>query len=245
MVVLGIDAHKRSHTVVAVNEVGRQLAAWTVPADDGGHLQLLVKVRSAFPGARTWAVEDCRHVTGRLERALLGAGETIVRVPPKMMAVQRRVDRRRGKSDPIDALAVARAALAHPDLPVAVLDEHSQEVKRLVDHRESLVRRRTAVINQLRWHLHALDPALEAGAGDLTTPTHLNRLADKLARIPTSVSVQLARDLLGEIRSLNRRIKPLTADIDTRAARQAPGLLAIPGCGGLTAAKILAETGGR
>jgi transposase len=66
-----------------------------------------------------------------------------------------------GKSDPIDAEAVALAALRHPDLPVAELDGPTREVELLVDHRRDLVGQRTRVANRLRWHLHELDPALE------------------------------------------------------------------------------------
>jgi hypothetical protein len=60
---------------------------------------------------RVWAIEDCRHVSGRLERCLIGQGERLVRVPPKLMGQSRRGERRPGKSDDIDAVAVARAAL--------------------------------------------------------------------------------------------------------------------------------------
>ena len=66
---------------------------------------------------RIWAIEDCRHLSRRLERDLIAAGERVVRVPPKLMAHARGSARSYGKSDPIDALDVARAALREPDLP--------------------------------------------------------------------------------------------------------------------------------
>ena len=102
--------------------------------------------------------EDCRHVTGRLERDLLAAGERVMRVPPRLMAGARQAVRAMGKSDPIDALAVARAALREPDLPTAGHDQASWEVRLLVDHREHLVAERTRTINRLRWHLHNSTP---------------------------------------------------------------------------------------
>ncbi len=120
MHVVGVDAHKHSHTAVVVNEVGAQLGALTVKADLDGHLQLVAWARS-FGQAR-WALEDCRNMTRRLESDLLGAGEEVLRVPPKLMAHARDAARTYGKSDPIDALAVARAALREPNLPVACLD---------------------------------------------------------------------------------------------------------------------------
>jgi transposase len=58
-------------------------------------------------GEHTWVIEDCRHVSRPFEH-----GETVVRLPPRLMADARRGVRERGKSDPIDALTVARAAIA-------------------------------------------------------------------------------------------------------------------------------------
>jgi transposase len=75
-----------------------------------------------------------------------------------MMAAGRKSRRNYGKFDPIDALAVARAALQEPDLPVAHLGGPAREVRLLLDHREDLVAERTRIINRLRWYLHELDP---------------------------------------------------------------------------------------
>jgi Transposase len=80
MVVLGIDAHERSHTVIAVDEHGRELGERTVGTTTADHLDLLVWA-SRFDAERRWAVEDCRHLSRRLERDLLGAGQQVARVP--------------------------------------------------------------------------------------------------------------------------------------------------------------------
>lgn len=169
MVVLGIDVHKGTHTAVAVDEVGRKLGEKTVRATDAGHRQLLRWVlRQWCEAAVTFAVEDCRHVSTRLERALLAAGQPVVRVPPKLMAGARSSARTWGKSDPIDALAIARAALREPNLPIATHDRVSREIKLLVDHREDLVNTRTQQQNRLRWHLHELDPELDRPLGGWT-----------------------------------------------------------------------------
>jgi transposase len=161
MVLLGVDPHKDTHTVVAVDQAGRQLDQRTVAARTLGHVELIGWARRRWPKQRTWPVEDCRHVTGRLERDLLAAGERVVPVPPRLMAGARQAVRTQGKSDPIDALAVARAALREPTLPAAQHEQTSWEVKLLVDHREHLVAERTRTINRLPWHLHQLDPDLE------------------------------------------------------------------------------------
>jgi transposase len=93
-----------------------------------------------------------------------------VRVPPRLMAGARQAVRALGKSDPIDALAVARAALREPDLPTAGHDQASWEVKLLVDHREHRIAERTRTINRLGWHLHQLDPDLEHATRRLLGP---------------------------------------------------------------------------
>jgi transposase len=128
MMVIGIDAHKRSHTAVMVDENGRERSTKTVGTTTQDHLRLL-KSAALLDDTRLWAIEDCRHLTRRLERDLIAAGESVVRVPPKLMAHVRDSARTFGKSDPIDALAVARAALREPGLPVARLDGMERELR--------------------------------------------------------------------------------------------------------------------
>ena len=79
MIVIGVDVHKHSLAAVAVDEVGRTLADHAGPVGE----QVLAWVRSV-DGERLWSLEDCRHVTRTLEQALVGAGERLVRVPPRL-----------------------------------------------------------------------------------------------------------------------------------------------------------------
>jgi transposase len=186
-------------------------------------------------------VKDGRHLSRRLEADLLAAGEELVRVPPKMMAHARDAARTYGKSDPIDALAVARAALREPGLPVARLGGPSRELQLLVDHREDLVRQRTAHINRLRWHLHELDPSWDPAPRSLVRFKHLDALAGRLAAIDGMVA-RIARDLVARVRELTAQANALQREIEAMTKLLAPALLEIPGVAELTAAKILAET---
>jgi transposase len=238
---VGIDVHKDTHTAVMVDELGREQAQRTVRATDAGHRALVAWARSQN-SQLMWAVEDCRHVSTRLERALLAAGQRVVRVPPKLMAGARHSARTRGKSDPIDALAIARAALRETDLPVAEHDQASRELKLLVDRREDLVAERTRMINRLRWHLHELDPELDVPARSLDQPRRLDRLAAHLTEAHTGLVAQLAGELVGDIAERSTRIRALEREITTRTRQVAPRLLELPGCGALTAAKIVGET---
>lgn len=240
MVTLGIDAHKRSHTVVAVDDVGRKLGELTVAANEQGLIRLLDWARTRY-GQPRWAVEDCRPVTVGLERALLSAGVAVTRVPPHLTVTHRRAARTRGKSDPIDALAIARAVLANPDLPTARLDNDLHDLQLLLAHRTHLVAERTRMINRLRWALHALNPDL-APRGSLYQPANLRKITGWLATQPVTVATTLAGELAATIAAATDRITSLERDITRHVTPRAHRLLTLPGCGPLTAAKILTET---
>ncbi len=147
MITIGGDSHKRTHTFVAIDDLGRQIAERTVAATSDGHLAALDWARQ-WP-ERRWALKDCRQVTRRLEGDLLRGGEHVLRVPTQLMAGARRSAREPGKSDPIDAMSVARAALREPGLPQARLDGRERHLKLLVDHREDLVGERTRIQSRL------------------------------------------------------------------------------------------------
>ena len=240
MVVIGVDSHKRTYTVVAVDSNGRQLAERTVATTQEGHLELLSWSRRF--SERTWALEDCRHLTRRLEADLLKAGEAVLRVPPKLMAGARRSAREPGKSDPIDALAVARAALREPNLPPARLDGIERELRLLVDYRDILIAERTRHQSRLRWFLVELAIS-EPAARTLARPDVLADLDRQLAVRP-EMSARIGRALLARIRELTTAINALGTEIRDRTAVVAPTLLELHGCGYLTAAKLVAETAG-
>jgi transposase len=209
-----------------------------------GDGRVLLEWAASLSEERLWALEDCRQLSRQLERTLQVAGERLVRVPPKLMAPSRRAGRVRGKSDPIDALAVARAALREPRLDhPRPGEERLRELKLLVDHRDDLVDERRRAQQRLRWHLHELDPTLVVPSGALDRAVWLDRLARRLARNEQKVLVRIARELVGRCRSPTRTILALDRELQQRASETAPGLLALPGCGALSAAKLLGEIG--
>lgn len=246
MIVIGADTHKASHTLAAVEAAtGRVRATQTARSRTEGHEELLIWGRALDP-ERVWAIEDCRHVSGRLERFLTGHGERVVRIAPKLMAGARRSQRERGKSDPIDAEAIARAAIREgiETLPAAHLDEEAMEIKLLLDHREDLVAERTRIQNRLRWHLHEFWPDFEVPAGALDRTVWLERLSRRLRGQGHGARVRVVREQLRRLRELARQTQTLERELRGLVERKAARLTALPGCGTLTAAKLIAETAG-
>jgi transposase len=243
MIVIGADVHKRKHTFVAVDEVGRRLGEKTVTATTAGHIAALMWAREQFGTDLKWGIEDCRNLSARLERDLLCADQQVVRVPTKLMAAVRKSARTRGKSDPIDAEAVARAVLREPELPIATHDETSRELKLLTDRRDVLVAGRTAAINRLRWHVHELDPERGPAPRALRSVKSQQVLQDWL-NTQSGLVAELARAELADIVRLTSEINALEKRLSDTAEAVAPALLTIDGCAQLSAAKIVGEAAG-
>jgi transposase len=246
MIVLGADTHKRSHTVAAVAAAtGELLDEQTVQVGRRGFGALLRWARN-LDGDRVWALEDCRHVSGSLERFLIGRGERVLRIPTHLTAKARRGARQRGKSDPIDALSVARAALQEglESFPTAHLDGPELDLRLLVDHRERLVRHRVELNSTLLWHLHDLWPELRLPGGALFSNKWTTRIGRRLARHQQSMRVRIARDELRRLRELTLVINRLEREITEVVQQLAPQLLTEPGFGPLIAAKLVGEIAG-
>ena len=246
MIVLGADTHKRSHTVAAVAAgTGELLGEQTVAVGRRGFDALLQWARG-LDEDRVWALEDCRHVSGSLERFVIERGERVLRIPTQLTANARKSARQRGKSDPIDALNVARAALQEglDAFPAAHLDGPELDLRLLVDHRERLVRHRVELNSTLLWHLHDLWPELELPGGALFSKKWSTRIARRLARAEPTMRVRAARDELRRLRELTGAINQLEREITVLVGQIAPQLLAEPGFGPLTAAKLVGEIAG-
>ena len=245
MMVIGVDPHKGSHTAAAADELGREKGRKTVPARRDGHRDLIAWGRALAPAGRRWAVEDVRHVASGLVRELLAAGEEVVFVPTRMMAAARSGGRERGKSDPVDALANARAALREQEfLPPARLPAAVLEVRRLADHRDDLVAQRTRDVNRLRWLVHDLDPALAPPPRALTrTAGAARQLGTGLLALPASAGRRVALSLLAAVTAATAEVAQLEADLTALLSELCPQLLAVCGIGVVTAARLLGEAG--
>jgi transposase len=209
MVVLGIDAHKRTHTVVAVDETGRKLGERTLGTTTGDRLAMLTWAERFGP-QRRWAVEDCRHLSRRLERDLLSAANawcacrrsswhTLVTVLAATASPTR--------STPSPSRGPRCASRTCPR-PASMA--RSARVRLLASHRDDLVAERTRIINRLRWHLHELDPSWQPAARTLWRPKNLNAITEHLNDLDGLVA-RLARVLVERCRDLTAQSSSSTA----------------------------------
>jgi transposase len=149
------------------------------------------------------------------------------------MGASRRGEREPGKSDQIDARAIARAVVREgiERFPVAFLDEQAVEIRLLCDHREILVAERTRLINRLRWNLVVLDPELEAKipSRKLDYPGQLQRITRRLRTMPQTARVRVAREQVKRIAVLTREAEALKRELRDLIRAHRPELLAETG----------------
>ncbi len=172
----------------------------------------------------------------------------MIRVPPALTGESRKASRVLGKSDPIDATAIALAAIREgvDRLPVAFLDEQAHEIRVLCDYRDQLMNERTRLINRLRWHLVRIAPELEAqrGPAALKGPRIRARLARQLGQLPASPQLRVAKALLRRINEISREQRELFAELTALLQAHTPQLLEQAAVGTVTAAVIVGHTAG-
>jgi len=116
----------------------------------------------------------------------------------------------------------------------------------LADHRSDLVGERTRIQNRLRWHLLELCGELEQTLlrGALNKPRHIDRVDQRLRRLPPSARTRVAREQITHLRVLNRQIGAIGGELLELVAKHRPQLLNEAGCGPLTAAILIGRTAG-
>jgi transposase len=239
MVAIGIDTHKATLAACQVDELGAALAEQTFDNDPAGHRAFL-DWATRMGHQTVIGIEGSASFGAPLARFLVASGWTVREVPPQLSKRERTRTRRAGKSDPGDALAIARVTLRETDLPPVRLVDRTLELQLLVEAREDLVTEQTRVRNRLHADLRTLLPGYGAVAANLIAARH-QRTAGRLLRPLVGVQADLARARLLRVRRLVGEISELTAQITERVAGHP--LLGLPGAGVLVTAKLIGETG--
>ena len=202
MFIIGIDPHKKSHTAVAVDCCEAVVDTIRVEADRDQRSRLLEWATRFEP--RTWAVEGATGRGAMLAQQLVGAGEHVVDVPPKLSARVRLLERGRiDKTDPNDAHSAAIVAWRTPALNIVTAnDEHCVVLRLLADRDHQITAQRTRSICRLHALLCVL---IEGGTGrSLTVARAAVLLASVHADGPiTTERLVTARQLLDEVRALD------------------------------------------
>ena len=239
MAAIGIDTHKRTLAACAVDEVGSVIDEQVFDCDPTGFVELAAWAGGVAPEGRI-GIEGSASYGAPVAHHLIAAGFVVREVPPQLSRRERGRGRRPGKSDPGDALAIARVTLREPDLPPVRLEDRSTELGLLADARDDLVHAQTQARNRLHAHLVILMPGYGRTVAQLVSGRQLAAIERALDG-QAGVRAELARALLAEIRDLGRRAAELERSMTALVASHP--LLALPGVGVLTAARLVAEAG--
>lgn len=244
MVTIGIDAHKRSLAVCLVDELGRELAAREFANEPRAHRTLHAWVSKRAAGERRFGVESTGWIGRGIACFLLAKGETVVDVRGTLTDRQRQRQRLRGdgKSDPRDALAIARLTAREPQLPPVRADSPARDLKLICDYRAQLLAERTRVANRLHVDLVSLRPGYERTLPRLDSPPRVEA-AERLLAKERGVQGGLARRRIDALRRLDREIRQLEREIAQSVQASGSGLPRLVGLSCLSAARIIGEVG--
>jgi transposase len=241
-VVGGVDTHADLHVAAALDSTGRLLGTESFTADPAGHRRLLAWLR-AFGSVEVVGVEGTGSYGAGLTRHLLAEGVRVVEADRH----SRRVRRRRGKSDTVDAEEAARAALSGEARAVPKARDGDVEcIRALRVVRRSAMKSRVQAIHQMRMLLVSAPDDVRERLRSL----RFGELVRRCARLrvgevtgPSTATRLALRELALRVQALDAQIARLDAEIAPLVARAAPSLLALPGVGPDTAAALLVAAG--
>ena len=242
-VLIGVDPHKASLAVAAVDEAtGELLERASFPQNRAG-LSSLERWARRF-AERRWAVENAgglgRHLAGRLA----GSGESVVDVPPKLSARVRVLSTGNArKNDGVDALAIALAASRNERLAAVDPEVGSEALRLLSERREDLVAERTRALNRLHGLLRDLVPGGVAGKLSADRAARILRGIRPKEGASARLRRQLASEVLRDVRTLNRKIADLNERIEAEVQASGTTLTQIFGVGPILAATIIGAVG--
>ena len=239
-VLIGVDPHKHSHTAVALDAGDNVLGELRVDAN-ADQVRRLLSFATTWPH-RTWAVENANGLGRLLSRQLVEAGETVVDVPAKLSARVRTLSGAGHKTDAHDARSTAVAGRHARALRPVAADDDTVLLGILLERRWQLVSQRQKTLCRIHDQLIALLPGgARKGLSATKTAQLLRSLrpTDDVSRLRRDI----VRDLLGELRTTDRKIKAVNAQLDAALDRYGTTLTDIVGIGPVGAATIIAVVG--
>ena len=158
MITVGVDAHKRMHVAVGVDEAGREIGRWEGRNSSSGWRELSSWAQS-IGDDRQFGIEGAWGYGRGLAQLLVGTGEVVYEVSARWTASQRRSARRPGKTDNLDALAVAQLVRQEaPRLPRVSAEDETALLDLLTSERQAVLAESIRLRNQIHALLVQLDP---------------------------------------------------------------------------------------
>src|ERR671921_1038808 len=242
-VLIGVDPHKASVAVAAIDEATGELLERAAFRQDRTGLRSLESWAKRFP-ERRWAVENAgglgRHLAGRLA----ASGESVVDVPPKLSARVRVLSSGNArKNDGVDALATALAASRNERLAQVDPEVGSEVLRLLSERREDLVAERTRALNRLHALLRDLVPGGVARMLSAERAARILRSIRPKGGASARLRRRLASEVLRDVRTLDRKIADLERRIEAEVEASGTTLTEIYGIGPILAARIIGTVG--
>ena len=237
---IGIDSHKSTLAAAAVDELGRVLSIEELGNDPRGHRDLATWAHTLEHEVRI-GIECSGSYGNALARELVGAGFDVYEVPANLAHREAR-RQGRGKSDTIDAVAIARVVARDDRLPRPRIDQAYEDLKLLSDHLDQLKRLKTQLTNRIHKELTVACPGYEKRIGSLGAERHRKGVMT-LLRGDSSVRADLIRRNVKELRRIDAEIKELKVSLKAAVAATGTSLTAEVGVGAGIAAKLLGEVG--
>jgi transposase len=217
MITLGVDAHKKIHVAVAIDEAGQELDRWRGENSPEGWTSLR-DWAVALGGERHWGIEGAWNYGRGLAQSLVAVGELVYEVNPRWTAEGRKRARRPGKTDRLDARAVALFVRQEaPDLPRVAADDVTAILDLLTTQREAALVESTRLRNQIHALLLQIDPQYKDHLPNLETQAALAALETYVATNDSPLQehrAAIVRQLAGRLRLAFKQAADLKGQIE-------------------------------
>lgn len=228
----GVDTHKDTHTLALVDPLGRVIGTWEFPTGEEGYRQL---ERAIGDSSVPVGVEGTGSYGAGLTRHLRERGYVVREViRPK------REQRRRGKSDPIDAIAAARNVAAEVGAEPKEFEGAADDVRWLMSVREQLVRHMTAIVNGVKAMLVKAPDAVRRAYEGMGVEAMMKKLAASRPKDACRRSLKMMAERWVEA---NEQAESLKAEIRGLVMGSYPALIGAPGVDAITAARLIMAAG--